>query len=282
MKRYDGRRLKSVSPFDQLYPYLLTRRSEAQVFSKQVIYTDTIDAYIRQKRLENIKLSYLHVFAAAYVRVFAQRPKLNRFVMNSRLYARSGIFISMVVKHALDDEGTETTVKFPFSGHENIFDVIDVMNRIIGEAKKPGVQDDADKLVARLMSMPGFTKKALISFIKFLDRHNMLPRNILEVSPFHTTLFLTYLKSINTDYVYHHPYNIGTSGIFAAIGKTGKMPAAENDSAVVRNCCEIGYTFDDRICDGLYLANSLTLFRKYLDNPYLLETPLKEITEDVK
>ena len=61
MKRYDGRRLKSVSPFDQLYPYLLTRRSEAQVFSKQVIYTDTIDAYIRQKRLENIKLSYLHV-----------------------------------------------------------------------------------------------------------------------------------------------------------------------------------------------------------------------------
>jgi len=282
VKRQDGRKLKTIGPFEKMYPYLLPQRSEAQVFAKQIICTDPIDAYIRTKREQNIRISYLHVFIATYLRVIAERPQLNRFVMNSQLYARKGIYVSMVVKHSLDDKGSETTVKFGFTGHENIFDVIDVINRKVDEARKPADEVDVDQLVSRLMSAPGLAKKALVAFIKCLDRHNLLPRSILELSPFHTTLFISYLKSIKTDYVYHHPFNIGTAGIFVALGKDEKLPIVENDAVVIRNCCELGYTIDDRICDGLYLANSFTLAKKYLNDPYLLETGLVEIVEDVK
>lgn len=281
MKRQDGRKLKSIAPFDKMFPYLIDRRCDAQIFSKQIICTDPIDAYIRQKRQEKVRLSYLHVFVAVYLRVIAQRPKLNRFVMNCQLYARTGISVSMVVKHSLEDTASETTIKFAFTGRENIFDVIDIINAKIDEVKHAPDKDDADKLVSRIMSMPGFTKKALVSFIKSLDRHNLLPGSILDVSPFHATLFISYLKSIKTGYVYHHPFNIGNSGIFVALGKDEKLPVVEDDAIVIRNCCEIGYTIDDRICDGLYLANSFALVKKYLNDPFLLETRLENIVEDV-
>ena len=38
----------------------------------------------------------------------------------------------------------------------------------------------------------------------------------------------------------------------------------------------------ERICDGLYLANSLTLLKRMLRNPALLEEPLDAIVEDIK
>lgn len=281
MKRHDGRLLKSIGPFEKLYPYLIDRRSDAQVFAKQQINAEPIDLYIQEKRAQNLKVNYLHVFVAVFLRVIAQRPNLNRFVMNSKLYARNGIHFSMVVKRSLKDTGLETTVKYAFTGHETIFEVIEIVNKIIAESSENPDETDVDKLVAKIMSAPGFFMKSLVGIFKWLDRHNLLPKSVLDSSPFHATLFLTYLKSIKTDYVYHHQYNIGTAGTFAAIGKTEMMPLVENGDIVARKCCEIGYSFDDRICDGLYLANSLKLAQKYLGNLTLLETPLDEVAKDV-
>lgn len=282
MKRKDGRLLKSIGSFEKLYPYIIDRRSEAQVFAKQQINAEPIDSYIQAKRGQNIKINYLHVFVAVFLRVIAQRPNLNRFVVNSRIYARNGIHFSMVVKRSLTDDGLETTIKLPFTGHETIFEVIDIINKVIAEARENPDETDTDKLVKTIMSAPGFFKKSLVGMFKWLDRHNMLPKSVLDVSPFHSTLFLTYLKSIKTNYVYHHQYNLGTAGTFAAIGQTEMMPVIDNGVVVARKCCEIGYTFDDRICDGLYLANSLKLAQKYLNDLTLLETPLDVVVEDVK
>lgn len=281
MKRHDGRLLKSIGPFEKLYPYMIDRRSDAQVFAKQQINAEPIDLYIQEKRAQNIKVNYLHVFVAVFLRVIAERPNLNRFVMNSKIYARNGIHFSMVVKRSLKDTGLETTVKYAFTGHETILEVVELVNKVIGEASENPDETDVDKLVAGIMSMPGLFKKALVGIFKWMDRHNLLPRSVLDASPFHSTLFLTYLKSIKTDYVYHHQYNIGTAGTFAAIGKTEMIPVVENGVVVARKCCEIGYAFDDRICDGLYLANSLKLAQKYLGNLSLLETPLDEVAQDV-
>jgi hypothetical protein len=113
-----------------------------------------------------------------------------------------------------------------------------------------------------------------MAILKGMDKYNLLPKAIVDLSPFHTSLFFTYLKSIKLDYIYHHLYDFGTTSIFVALGKTKRMPAVENDAVVIKTCCEIGYTLDERICDGLYFSNSMKLFEKYLDNPYLLETSL--------
>jgi len=282
LDRKDGRKLESLGPFVKITPYIMSRRSDAQVFFKQIICTDPIDEYISEKRAQGHGITYMHVFIAAYVRVLAQRPQLNRFVMNRQLYSRKGIFVSMAVKRSLRDEGEETTVKFAFTGCESIFEIAELVDRVVSDSTGKQIQGEADKVAARIMSFPGPAKKMLVEVLKAMDRHNLLPGSIIEASPFHTSLFFSYLKSIKTDYIYHHLYDVGTTGVFAALGKVGKLPVIENGEVAAKNCCQIGYTVDERICDGLYLANSLKLLRKYVENPSLLEESLPAVAEDVK
>jgi len=281
MGRSDGRLLKSLDPFVKIVPYIMTRRSDAQNFYKQVVVCDNIDKFIKEKKEQGIELDYLHLFIAVYVRVLAQRPQLNRFVMNSRIYARKGIYISMAIKRTLKDEGEETTVKFSFTGKESLTEIIDIVNKTIDESIKVGTSNDVDKIAQKIMSLPNFIIRFLVGTLKMMDRYNLLPSKIIEVSPFHTSLFFTYLKSINLDYLYHHIYDFGTTGIFVALGKNKKMPVVEGNTITVKKCCEIGYVIDERLCDGLYYSNSFKLAKKYLANPYLLEERLEKVEQDV-
>jgi DNA-binding HxlR family transcriptional regulator len=177
----------------------------------------------------------------------------------------------MAIKRSLRDEDDETTVKFEFTGQENVFEIAEIIDAKIAEAKYSKDNTDTDKLVALVMSMPGIAKKMLVKTLKAMDQLNILPKSVIKVSPFHTTVFFTYLKSINTNYIYHHLYDFGTTSIFVALGKTVKLPMVEDDQVVIKKCCQIGYTMDERICDGLYFARSFKLLEKYIANPHLLE-----------
>ena len=274
MKRSDGYLLKDLHPFMKIIPYIMEKRSDSQNFSKQIFPAESIDKYISEKKQSGYSFSYMHVFIAAYVRLLAERPQLNRFVMNKQIYQRNKIYVSMAVKRSLRDDGEETTVKFEFTGKENIFEIAEIIDKNIAQALSFNESNDTDKLAEMVMSMPGFVKKTLVGIIKTMDKYNMLPKSVIDASPFHTTLFFTYLKSIDTNYIYHHLYDFGTTGIFAALGKTVKMPIVENDQVVVKKCCQIGYTMDERICDGVYYARSFKLLEKYFYNPQLLESEL--------
>lgn len=281
MKRYDGRLLKTIGSFMKILPHIASKRSDAQIFSKQLIETEGIDAYIKEKNEQGFDISYLHVMIAVFVRVIAQRPQLNRFIINSRVYARNQICISLVIKKSLRDEGEETSLKFVFTGTENIFDISKIIDRDIKGSVPVSASNAADKIAEKIMSLPNFIVQLLVAILKSMDRHNMLPRGIIEASPFHTSLFFTYLKSINLDYVYHHLYDFGSTGIFAALGKSKRVVIADGDDPTVKKCCEVGYALDERICDGIYFSNSFKLVKKYMNNPHLLEENLEHITEDV-
>lgn len=280
--RYDGRRLKTISPFVKIIPYIMTKRTDAHVFSKMTIPTDTINEYIKEKQKQGLKITYLHLFIAVFVRVIAQRPQLNRFIMNNRIYARNWIWISLSIKRTLKDYGEETTVKFKFTGHENIYEIADIIDKNIAESIPVGTNNKVDKIADMIMSLPNILVKMLVGLLKQMDKLNILPGSIIEASPFHTTLFFTYLKSIKLDYVYHHIYDFGNTGIFIALGKEKQIPVAEKDEIKIQKVCEMGVAVDERICDGLYFANSLKLMKKYLENPYLLEANLEEVVQDVE
>lgn len=271
MKRSDGTLLKNLRAFEKIIPYVMEKRSDSQNFSKQVLCTDMIDDYIAEKKEQGLSITYMHLFIAAYVRLIAERPLLNRFVMNNQIYQRNGIYVSMAVKRSLRDDGEEATVKFEFTGNENIFEITDIIDKEIAKARSYDKSNETDRLAEKVMSMPGFVKKIMVRTLKFMDQYNLLPEAVLRASPFHTTLFFTYLKSIDTSYIYHHLYDFGTTSIFVALGKTIKLPMVEKDQVVVKKCCEIGYTMDERICDGLYYARSFKYLEKYLNNPQLLE-----------
>lgn len=283
MRRKEARKIKNMDPFIRIFPYVMNRRTDSQIFAKELVQIDPLEAYLADKRAQGHQINFLHLFIAIYTRVLAQRPKLNRFIMNNQYYARDGITISMAVKRRLVDDAPETTVKFKFNGTESIYQVAEIVDRTIHDALANDEDSpNVDRLVHMILALPGVVKKGLVAILLWMDRMNILPNSVIDVSPFHASLFFSHLRSIRAQFVYHHLYNIGTCGIFVAVGKAEKMAVVEDDEVVVRNCIEIGYTLDERLSDGLYVANSFRLVNKYLQNPALLEEPLDAIVEDVE
>ncbi len=263
----------------KLAPYIADRRTDAQVFGKETIFTDRIDPYLAEKRSEGRHVSYTAVMIAGFVRTIAERPQLNRFVMNGRLYARHGIHISLMVKRSRDEDAEETSTKLAFTGTENILDVAEAVDRAVAETSG-GDWDEADSTAERILAWPGPTRDFVVGLLKMMDRWNVLPRPLVDVSPFHASVFFSQLKSIRSDYVYHHLWNFGTAGIFVALGEAKDVAVPEDGAVVIRRACEIGLTVDERICDGQYLSRSLELLKGYLENPRLLEQGASLVVQD--
>ena len=89
------------------------------------------------------------------------------------------------------------------------------------------------------------------------------------------------MKSIGTDYVYHHLYDFGTTGLFVAMGKEKYQPCVDLfGNLEVGKVMKLGLVIDERICDGLYYAKSLRVATKHIQNPSLLEKGLDQVLAD--
>lgn len=279
--RSDGRKLKTVPPFFRVIPCVMLERNDAQVYFKQDIKLNELDEYIDRKAKEGIKLSYMNIIYAAIVRIIAERPYLNRFAMNGSLYARNQIFVSLAIKKSFADEGQETTIKLPFTGTENIFEIKEKLDKAIEQNKDYSTSNNTDALAKAFSIVPNGLIRAAFKFIKFLDKHGAVPKAIISASPFHTSVFLTNVGSLGIDSIYHHLYNFGTTSLFFAMGKKKKSYIYDDDEMHEEKCITIAFVGDERICDGYYYATSFKQLSKYLKKPELLEQP-GVVKEDIK
>ena len=283
-KRPDGRVLKDVEPMQAIMPYVMRTRTDSMNMYEDTFACEPMDAYIKEKEAQGIKLGYMHILIAAIVRLIALRPQLNRFVMNGKIYARPKIWVSFVVHPTLKDGSTGTTIKLCFEGTETILEVAEKINEAIEkETTKRVGENDTDKLLRLITKMiPGFLIKSVVNTLMWMDKHNIMPKIIVDLSPFHTSFFITNLKSLGIKHIYHHTYEFGTTGLFFAMGKEELVPKVKKGEIVQEKHMGFGLVSDERFCDGLYFAMSLRLMRKFMRNPKVLEKPLDKKNEDVE
>jgi hypothetical protein len=283
--RSDGKRIKTIDPLMKLVPHIMPERNDAMVMSVYDIDCAGMDEYIFKRRKEGVRVNYMDITIAAMARVMAERPRLNRFISNGRIYRRNLIQLSFTIKKALKDGADETVVKLTFKGTETLDEVKEMLDKEVVKNSSISAVNEADKLAKLFTIVPNFMIKFLVGTLRLLDKLGLLPKSILEVSPFHTSLYLTNMKSIKMNYVLHHIYNFGTTSMFMSMGKEKHVPIVvdpEEASFGVQKLFQLGCTIDERICDGLYFGNSMKAFKTYMNNPTLLETPLAAKVEDMK
>ena len=79
--RNDGKQLRKTDAIFKLMPNLMRERNDSQVLFSQDIITDGMDDYIKEKKEQDINISYLDIIYAAIVRIIAERPHLNRLAL---------------------------------------------------------------------------------------------------------------------------------------------------------------------------------------------------------
>lgn len=280
-KRPDGRKLRNIDPIQGITGFLMKKRYDSMTMYEDTFHCEPWDQYIREKRDQGIKITYMDIFIAGIVRMLALKPRLNRFVMNGKIYARPKIWVSFTIHPELHIDSPDTTIKLCFEGTETILEIADAIHEAIRkETVLRTDENDTDKLVRIFTSLPSFILNFVASAVMWLDRHNLLPRSIIELSPFHTSFYITNLKSLGINHVYHHICEFGTNGLFFAMGKEKKIPVVVNDEVVIQKHMGFSLVSDERFCDGLYFALALRDLRKIMKNPAQLEMPLEKKNED--
>lgn len=282
-RRPDGRHVRSVPPIQKIVPYIMKTRVDSMNMYEDTFPCAGMDAYIREKREQGIKVGYMHIFIAATVRLLALRPQLNRFVMNGRIYTRPKIWVSFVVHPRLREGDAGTTIKLCFEGTEGILEIVERINEAIRRETTARIgENGTDKLARLLTFIPGPLIRLAVNTLMWMDRRCILPRAIIDVSPFHTSFFITNLKSLGIGHIFHHTYEFGTTGLFLAMGKEKLIPVVRGDRIVQEKHMGFGMVTDERFCDGFYFATSLRKMRKLMQNPAQLELPLEHKVEDVR
>ena len=268
--RADGKRIKNADPMYTVAAYIMDKRVDSMNMITIDIPIDPIKEYLNEKRKQGINLSHTAVVLAAYIRTLGEFPELNRFVVNKKIYQRNEVAVGMVVlKAGQIDHGTMS--KMYFNENNTIFEVNDIINKYVEENRETPDNNSTEKLIKVLLSVPGILPVGVAIF-KWLDKHGLLPKSIIDASPFHMSLGITNLASIRTNHIYHHCYEFGTTSIFMAMGNTREVPKRKGDEVVFEKCMPIGVTMDERIASGSYFAIAFRRMRHYLRNPELLET----------
>lgn len=278
--RNDGKRLKGIDPIQKIIPHIMSARHDSQNSTRYEIRCEPFDEFIREERSKGNNFNYMHIIIASVVRTVAMYPRLNRFVMNGRIFKRNYISVSFVVKRGLSPTANESTVRIIFKGTETLNEIRDMVDEEISKNNKRDSQNKTDNLANFLTRVPNIFIKMGVGLVKWLDKHGMLPKKVLEASPFHTTFFITNLKSIKGDYIYHHLYDFGTTGLFFAMGKETMQPVVEGDQIVPGKVMNLGCVTDERFCDGFYYVSAFKDTKKFFTNPRLLMEPLAELAED--
>ena len=270
--RPDGKKVKHQDPIEKIMPHIMWKRNDAHNWCEVKARCEPLDAYIKKVSEEKgISLNYMHIIVACLVRLYAQRQKLNRLVMNGRIFQRYSLYSSITIKSSLKDEAPDLSLKTRFTGRENIFEVKEKLDHDINKMLKSQANNKTTKLAGVLTCVPNFLIKFLVGMVKWLDKHGMLPNAILNASPFHTSFYMTNLKSIKGEWIFHHLYNFGTTGCFISIGKEKMEPVVENNQVVPGKVVRMGVTMDERYCDGFYFVKTLRLWRDLMENPQKLE-----------
>ena len=278
MKRADGTFLRHTDPMYRIAAHIMTKRSDAMNSITLDIPLEPLDAYIRQKKKEGRPVSHMAVIMAAYVRTMAEYPALNRFIVNKRAYTRNEIAVGMVVlRGGKGDHGTMS--KIWLQPADTIFDVEEKIQKYVSDNRREVTDNPTDKLIAKLVSLPGLLRFA-VNVLKWADWHNLLPKSIIDASPFHTSMVFTNLASIRTNHIYHHCYDFGTTSVVMAAGNTREVAKRRGGEIVFEKCLPLGVVMDERICSGSYFALAFRRMKQYLKDPTLLETPPAEVLAD--
>ena len=283
--RIDGRRIRTLHPMDQITAYFQWERNICSNLFEESLEISHVERYSRQKRREGLTdFGITHVLLAAYVRGVAKYPQLNRFVSGQRVYSRGNdIQYCMVIKKEMRVDSPDTSIKVHLTPYDTALDVYNKLNAAVESVKSTQELDSSlDGLIMALNLIPGVFLKFTVWLLKLLDYFGLLPKFLLELSPFHGSLFFTSMGSLGIKPIYHHLYDFGNLPVFGAFGIKRKAYELQEDGSVaLRKYIDVKFVLDERIVDGYNYATFFKYYRRLIQHPEILDNPPEEVVRDI-
>lgn len=276
--RPDGVLLRDLDSLHFITGIIYPNRCDNEAYIGEKIDLTAINAYLEKRNAENpaYKYNLFQIIVTAIVKTITLRPKMNRFIVNSNFYQRKEVSASFVVKKLFDDKGAEALAFLHLRDEDTLDTIHGKIYDQVSTCRSGGVDSSTENMDI-LNKLPRWLSKAAIRVIMWLDRHGRVPADMIATDPYYSSVVLSNLGSIQMKSGYHHLTNWGTCSMICLIGEIKKSPFYDDDGHVeLRPTVDIGLTIDERLADGYYYSKTMRLLRRLLQNPELLELPLKE------
>lgn len=276
--RPDGKLIRDLDSLHYITGILYPKRCDNEAYISESIDLTNINAFLEKKNASDPEYRYnlFQLIVTSILKTLTLRPKMNRFIVNSNFYQRNEVTASFVVKKIFSDTGAEALAVL----HADPEDTLDsIHNKIYDQVSscRSEKTDSSTDSMNLFNKMPRFLSKFLVHCIMFLDRHGKVPKSLIETDPYYTSCVLSNLGSLKLKSGYHHLTNWGTCSMICLIGEIADRPVYEKDgSFTMRPMVDLGLTIDERLADGYYYSKTIKLLKTLLENPELLEKPLKE------
>ena len=279
-KRYDGTLIKETDPFHSIVPYVMPKRTEAEVSITETFDITELNKFIKKENEKGNNYKLFHCICTAVAKTIYHRPKLNIFVSGRHFYQRKDITLSFVAKQKFNDVADEILM---FLKVEPTMTLDEISHIILGDVKKARENsgNSLDKTMATVTKLPRFLLELVFFVVKRLEYHGRVPVGLMKGDPNYSTVLLSNLGSIGAKSCYHHLSNYGTCSLMFTIGTAHSIVQKdENGNLVNRDVVDITYTLDERIADGFYFAKSLRIGKYLFENPELLLEPIESKLPD--
>lgn len=264
--RKDGKRIIENEAIHAIMPFIYDKRTEAEVYIKETLDITELKNWVdKQNKKLDFKMTYFHALTSVFAKTIYNRPLLNRFVQNSRIYERNVVSFSFVAKNKMADDAKDMIIIIDAKNNENAIEFSRRMAVDIFETKKNS-SNDLNSVISKFLKLPTFILKLVVKVFKWLDRHDLLPTSYTKTDSNYATMLLSNLGSIKSESCYHHLNNYGTNSIIITIGIIKELGN--------RTVVDISATLDERIASGFYFAKSIKLAQHIINNPKLLEENL--------
>ena len=283
MAKSTMRRVKSLPAMTMMEPFIMVNRVGSQNFITDRIPMTKLETYIKQKQDEGMtNISMMHVLIAAYVRMTASRPAVNRFIRGQRIWTRDEVEIALTIKKEMTLDSPDTVVKITVPRDATIKDVYDALNtKIVEYRENPG--GDFDNVAGALAKIPALILKFVVWLLKTMDYFGLIPRFLTGVSPFHCSFFITSMGSLGIPPIYHHLYDFGTCPVFCSFGAKKRVYEPDDEGNIVKKSyMDVTFVTDERICDGFYFASGLKHLKNILKTPRQLDEAPAEVLSDIR
>lgn len=262
-RRPDAKPVTDLSTMRRFMPYVSPRRNESLFYMMQEIEVEAALDFLERKNQERPKdrpFTLFHLFLRSCAQALHLRPGVNRFVKGGKLWQRDGEWITFSALKEIKDKSRMLTIKNRFHPTtETLDEMVDaIYDRL--QYGRSGKTSTSDKEMSFLLRLPGFMVRFLMFLAGVADHLGLLPRSMIEADPLFASVFIANLGSINYPAGFHHLWEYGTISLF---GVMGKIEPGENG----RRRITVGWTYDERIEDGLYSYHTLQGIKNRLENP---------------
>ena len=258
-------RVKKIDAVHGIMPFLMKNRCEAEVYYVEAIDVTNLLKYLdelNEGKEKHEKTTLFHAVITATAKTIYNRPLLNRFISGQRYYDRKDVSFGFVAKNKLEDDSEERLIILNAENNMTLNDISNKILNIVSKTRKSN-SNGMNDILAVVTKLPRWLLNFVMSLVRWLDYHGILPSFLSEGDINFTTVMLSNLGSVKANCCYHHLNNYGTNSIIATVG----VIREEGNKKIV----DIGFTLDERIADGIYFAKSIKMLKHILESPALLD-----------